>query len=138
MTDRISQERRSWNMSRIRGKNTTPEVQLRKLLHAAGYRFRLHGRNLPGKPDIVLKKYKTAIFVHGCFWHRHEGCAGATVPKTRTEFWTAKFQDTVQRDQRKQQELEKSGWRVITVWECDVRRRPDGVLKDIVSHMVSI
>ena len=125
-------------MSRIRGKNTTPEVQLRKLLHAAGYRFRLHGRNLPGKPDIVLKKYKTAIFVHGCFWHRHEGCAGATVPKTRTKFWTAKFQDTVQRDQRKQQELEKSGWRVITVWECDLRIRPDGVLKDIESHMVSI
>lgn len=136
MTDKISQERRSWNMSRIRGKNTTPEVRLRKLLHAAGYRFRLHVRNLPGKPDIVLRKYKTAIFVHGCFWHRHEGCAGATMPKTRTEFWAAKFQETVQRDQRKREELEKAGWRVITVWECDLKSAPSAVIKDIENQIV--
>lgn len=136
MTDKISEERRSWNMSRIRGKNTTPEVRLRKLLHAAGYRFRLHVRNLPGKPDIVLGKYKTAIFVHGCFWHRHEGCAGATMPKTRTEFWAAKFQGTVQRDERKRGELEKAGWRVITVWECDLKRTPSAVLKDIENQIL--
>jgi len=123
-------------MSRIRGKNTTPEVRLRKLLHAAGYRFRLHVRNLPGKPDIVLRKYKTAIFVHGCFWHRHEGCAGATMPKTRTEFWAAKFQETVQRDQRKREELEKAGWRVITVWECDLKSAPSAVIKDIENQIV--
>lgn len=123
-------------MSRIRGKDTRPEVQLRKLLHAAGYRFRLHVRKLPGKPDIVLKKYKTAIFVHGCFWHRHEGCAGATMPKTRTEFWTAKFHETVQRDQRKREELENAGWQVITVWECNLERTPLAVLKYIENQMV--
>lgn len=123
-------------MSRIRGKNTKPEILLRKLLHAAGFRFRLHVQNLPGKPDIVLSKYKTAIFVHGCFWHRHEGCAGATMPKTRTEFWTAKFQGTVQRDQRKREELEKAGWRVITAWECDLKRAPNSVLNDIKNQIL--
>ncbi|MGD1886602.1 MAG: very short patch repair endonuclease [Cohaesibacteraceae bacterium] len=136
MTDKISQERRSWNMSRIKGKNTKPEVQLRKLLHSAGYRFRLHVKDLPGKPDIVLRRYKTAIFVHGCFWHRHEGCPGATMPKTRTEFWTAKFTDTVQRDQRKRNELEKLGWRVIVVWECELKKAPSVVLKSIENQML--
>lgn len=124
-------------MSRIRGKDTTPEVQLRKLLHARGYRFRLHVGDLPGKPDIVLRKYKTAIFVHGCFWHRHEGCAAATMPKTREEFWTAKFQSTIERDQRKRRELENAGWRVITVWECDLAKRPISVLEDVKNQMLT-
>ena len=131
MTDKISPEHRSWNMSRIKGKDTVPEIRLRKLLHAAGFRFRLHAGNLPGKPDIVLKKYKTAIFVHGCFWHRHEGCAGATTPKTRPEFWQAKFAGTVERDRRKQRELQNAGWRVITVWECDLDKNPSKILEEI-------
>jgi DNA mismatch endonuclease (patch repair protein) len=122
-------------MSRIRGKNTTPEVHLRKLLHAAGYRFRLHAPDLPGKPDIVLKKYKTVIFVHGCFWHRHDGCNGATIPKTRTEFWTEKFRATVERDLRKKEELEQAGWKVIVVWECELKTGPDEVLKAIKKQL---
>ena len=128
MTDRISKAHRSWNMSRIRGKDTTPEILLRKLLHRAGYRFRLHSPDLPGKPDIVLKKYKTVIFVHGCFWHRHEGCPGATLPKTHTDFWLDKFRGTVERDRRKQKELEEAGWRVVTVWECQLKKDPESIL----------
>ena len=128
MTDRISKAHRSWNMSRIRGKDTTPEILLRKLLHRAGYRFRLHSPDLPGRPDIVLKKYKTVIFVHGCFWHRHEGCSGATVPKTHTEFWLDKFRGTVERDRRKQKELEEAGWRVVIVWECQLKKDPESIM----------
>jgi len=131
MADRISQEHRSWNMSRIRGKNTGPEKQLRSLLHRAGFRFRLHDAGLPGKPDLVLPRYKTVIFVHGCYWHRHPGCSRATTPKSRTDFWLAKFQGTVERDERKAKELRNQGWRVITVWECDLERTPDIVLRKV-------
>ncbi|MEL0082613.1 MAG: DNA mismatch endonuclease Vsr, partial [Gammaproteobacteria bacterium] len=106
MTDRISPEHRSWNMSRIRGKDTKPEKRLRTLLHHAGFRFRLHDRSLPGSPDLVLPKYRTVVFVHGCYWHRHENCPKATVPKTRTGFWTSKFEGTIERDNRKEAELE--------------------------------
>ena len=136
MIDRISKERRSWNMSRIRGKDTGPELILRKLLHRAGYRFRLHRPDLPGKPDIVLSKYRTAIFVHGCFWHRHEGCAGATIPSTRQDFWLAKFEGTVKRDRRKQWQLEEMGWRVITVWECELDSDAEGVMKILSNQLV--
>src|SRR5690606_35425287 len=100
MADIITQERRSWNMSRIKGRNTAPEMRLRSLLHRAGFRFRLHAKELPGRPDIVLPKYRTVIFVHGCFWHRHVGCRNATVPSTRTEFWQTKFAANVSRDER--------------------------------------
>ena len=137
MTDRISKAHRSWNMSRIRGKDTTPEILLRKLLHRAGYRFRLHSPNLPGKPDIVLKKYKTVIFVHGCFWHRHEDCPGATFPKTRTGFWLDKFRGTVERDRRKQKELEEAGWRVVTVWECQLNRDPESIMTLIETQLTT-
>lgn len=122
-------------MSRIRGKNTKPEIILRKLLHREGFRFRLHAPDLPGKPDIVLKKYRTVIFVHGCFWHRHPGCAGATTPKTRTDFWLEKFEKTVERDKRKQRELEREGWRVMVVWECDLKSDPESVLSDIKERL---
>ena len=137
MTDRISKEHRSWNMSRIRGKDTKPEVLLRSLLHRAGYRFRLHGPDLPGKPDIVLRKYKTVIFVHGCFWHRHEGCPGATTPKTRTEFWNAKFRGTVERDRRKKAELERIGWKVLTVWECELKSDSKVVLNMLEYQLIT-
>ena len=135
MADRISEQRRSWNMSRIRGKDTAPELQLRSLLHRAGYRFRLHYPTLPGRPDIVLPKYQTAVFVHGCYWHRHPGCPLAATPKTRTRFWQAKFDDTVRRDQRKAAELTQLGWRVITVWECELDRNPEEVLWEIKEQL---
>lgn len=136
MTDRISKEHRSWNMSRVRGKNTIPEILLRKRLHRDGYRFRLHTPDLPGKPDIVLKKYKAVIFVHGCFWHRHKDCPNATVPKTNTRFWLDKFRATVERDQRKQKELEKAGWQVITVWECQLQKDIENTISLIRSKLV--
>lgn len=118
MTDQISPEHRSWNMSRIKGRDTKPEMIVRSLLHRMGYRFRLHRKDLPGKPDIVLPKHKTVIFVHGCFWHRHQGCRFAYTPKSRVDFWNKKFDDNVKRDRRNQKELSSLGWKVITVWEC--------------------
>lgn len=109
MADRISKERRSWNMSRIRGKDTGPEMRLRSLLHRAGYRFRLHRAGLPGRPDIVFPRYGAVVFVHGCYWHRHQDCPNATMPKTRPEFWRAKFQGTVERDRRNADKLTGAG-----------------------------
>lgn len=119
--DRLSEERRSWNMSRIRGRNTTPERAVRSMLHRMGYRFRLHVRRLPGRPDVVLPKYKTVIFVNGCFWHRHKGCRYAYTPKSRTEFWLRKFAENVARDRRATQQIRSAGWRVLVVWECELR-----------------
>lgn len=135
MADRLTKEHRSWNMSRIRGRDTGPERSLRSMLHRAGYRFRLHDKRLPGRPDIVLHKYKTAIFVHGCFWHRHAGCRNATTPSSRTDFWQKKFAETVERDIRKATELSESGWRVISVWECDLEKRPAETLSKIVKKL---
>jgi DNA mismatch endonuclease (patch repair protein) len=119
MTDRITPENRSRNMAAIRGKNTVPEVTVRRFLHAQGFRFRLHHKDLPGKPDIVLPKYRTAIFVHGCFWHLH-GCKNTVIPKTRTEWWLAKLEGNRTRDEKNSQRLKQLGWRVITIWECEI------------------
>ena len=118
MVDRLTVSHRSWNMSRIGGKDTKPEKIVRSLLHRMGYRFRLHRKDLPGKPDLVLPKYHTVVFVHGCFWHRHKGCKYAYTPKSRPEFWQAKFDANVDRDRRAQRELRRRGWRVLTIWEC--------------------
>lgn len=118
--DHLSPEKRSWNMSRIKSKNTVPEMRIRSALHRLGYRFRLHVKELPGKPDIVLPKYKTVIFVHGCFWHRHKGCVRATTPSTNQEYWEKKFRQNMMRDKLEQDELKRMGWRVIVVWECNV------------------
>jgi DNA mismatch endonuclease, patch repair protein len=118
MVDRLNQAERSRNMSRIRGLNTRPELLLRSALHRAGFRFRLHPRELPGRPDIVFRKYSAVIFVHGCFWHRHPGCANATSPKTRPEFWAQKLNGNRRRDGRQIRSLLKAGWRVLVVWEC--------------------
>lgn len=120
MTDRISKERRSWNMSQIRAANTRPEMVVRSVLHRLGYRFRLHSRNLPGRPDVVLPKWKTVIQVHGCFWHRHSRCKFAYTPKSRLSFWTRKFTENVERDLRTTRRLRRMGWRVVTIWECQV------------------
>ena len=122
MVDTISEERRSWNMSRIRSKNTKPELVVRSLLHGMGFRFRLHVKDLPGKPDIVLPKYKTVIFVHGCFWHRHQGCKEATTPKTRTDWWLEKLNRNVARDQEAIAALSSQGIKVIVVWECEAKK----------------
>lgn len=121
MMDRISKEHRSWNMSRIRGRDTKPEKVVRSLLHRMGYRFRLHRKGLPGKPDIVLPKYRTVIFVHGCFWHRHSGCRFAYTPKSRGEFWQQKFRANRRRDHRSTAALTRLGWRVLVIWECETQ-----------------
>ena len=116
---------RSRNMAAIRGKDTAPELAVRRILHAMALRFRLHRKDLPGRPDIVLPKHRTVVFVHGCFWHRHEGCRYATTPKTRQEFWQTKFAANVERDSRNRTDLQQLGWRVIVVWECELLQPSD-------------
>lgn len=122
MTDIVDQQTRSRMMSGIGGKNTKPELALRRALHARGFRFRLHSSGVYGRPDLVLAKYRTVIFVHGCFWHRHEGCRYTTSPSTRPEFWQAKFETNVARDGAVRRKLLEDGWRVATVWECALRK----------------
>jgi DNA mismatch endonuclease, patch repair protein len=119
--DRLTPEKRSWNMSRIRSKNTKPEKAVRSLLHKSGYRFRIHRKDLPGNPDIVLPKFKTVVFVHGCFWHRHENCKYAYTPKSRQEFWKKKFEVNIKRDLKNRNELECLGWKVVIIWECELK-----------------
>ena len=119
--DKLSREKRSEVMSAVKGKDTSPEVRVRKALHANGYRFRLHRKDLPGKPDIVLPKYNTCIFVHGCFWHQHTGCKRATLPTTRRKFWKKKFQANRKRDSQVIKQLEKLGWHVCIIWECKTK-----------------
>ena len=132
MADRISPEHRSWNMSRIKGKDTKIEVMVRQYLFHYGFRFRKNDKRYPGKPDVVLPKYKTAIFVHGCFWHRHEGCKLATTPKTRTEFWMEKFSKNVANDKKHYEELQKMGWNVIVIWECELENNFEGTMQKIM------
>ena len=114
-------EQRSRNMSAIKSKNTKPEIKVRKVLHSMGYRFRLHSKDLPGSPDIVLPKYKTVIFVHGCFWHRHENCKYASTPKTRKEFWNKKFTENKKRDSEIQEKIKILDWRSVVIWECETK-----------------
>ena len=114
-------EQRSRNMSAIKSKNTKPEIKVRKVLHSMGYRFRLHSKDLPGSPDIVLPKYKTVIFVHGCFWHRHENCKYASTPKTRKEFWNKKFTENKKRDLEIQEKIKILDWRSVVIWECETK-----------------
>jgi len=118
MVDNTDPITRSRVMSRIRGYDTTPEKVVRSLLHRAGFRFRLHGKDLPGSPDIALPKWHAVVFVHGCFWHRHRNCPKAYTPKSNVRFWTEKFEANVARDLRKSRELKRLGWRVFVVWEC--------------------
>ena len=122
MADRFSEAQRYYVMSRIPSKDTKPEKLVRSLLHKQGLRFRIHSKKLPGKPDIVLPKYKTCIFVHGCFWHRHMGCSRTTIPKTRKSFWEAKFESNVQRDRENQRKLKELGWQVEIIWECELSK----------------
>lgn len=123
----FSPEKRSAIMSLVRSKNTKPELLVRSLLHRMGYRFRLHRKDLPGSPDMVLPKYRTAIFVHGCFWHQHPGCKKATLPNQNAEFWREKFERNVRRDENAQRRLREMGWRVLVLWECEVKRDADAL-----------
>lgn len=118
MADVHAPAQRSYNMSRIRGRDTKPELIVRSLVHQMGFRFRLHRKDLPGKPDLVLPRHDKVIFVHGCFWHMHQCRYGRVVPATNTEFWQSKRQSTVDRDRRQQKKLKSDGWSVLTIWEC--------------------
>ena len=135
MADRISPEHRSWNMSRIKGKDTKIEVMVRQYLFHYGFRFRKNDKRYPGKPDVILPKYKTAIFVHGCFWHRHEGCKLATTPKTRTEFWMEKFAKNIANDKKHYEELQKMGWNVIVIWECELEKAFEETMQKIMHNI---
>jgi DNA mismatch endonuclease, patch repair protein len=121
MADVHSKEIRSYNMSRIRAKDTKPELLVRKFLFAHGFRYRIHDKRLPGKPDIVLPRYKTVIFIHGCFWHGHEGCRYFVVPKTRTNWWLKKINGNRDTDQRHLLSLNDQGWKVLTIFECELK-----------------
>ena len=136
MVDIVDKETRSRMMSGIRGKNTKPEIIVRKALHAAGYRFRLHCKDLPGKPDIVLPKYRTVIFVHGCFWHGHM-CKKFKWPKTRQKFWREKIEGNIERDKKAIAELEKLGWRVKVIWECDLSSFDAQTLKSLIAPVAT-
>jgi len=130
MTDHLSPEKRSTNMSRIRGKDTVPELTVRKLLHGLGFRFRLHRRDIPGNPDVILSKYRTVVFVHGCYWHRHEKCGrGRSVPSTNRDFWLAKFKKNTERDAEVASLLAAAGWRVLVVWECEIKPKKRAALE---------
>lgn len=136
MADTLTKEKRSWNMSRIRGKDTQAEVKVRKYLFSKGFRYRKNVTDLPGKPDIVLPKYKTVVFIHGCFWHRHPGCKYSYTPKSNIEFWEKKFSANVKNDDIKRKQLEDDGWRVIVLWECDVERRFEQTMEKLVSELL--
>jgi DNA mismatch endonuclease, patch repair protein len=121
MADVHDKKTRSYNMSRIRAKDTKPEMLVRRFLHAQGFRYKLHDKTLPGKPDLVLPKYKTVIFIHGCFWHGHEGCRYYVIPKTRTDWWLSKISTNKTNDSKAEQKLMKEQWKIIILWECDLK-----------------
>jgi DNA mismatch endonuclease, patch repair protein len=137
MADRVSPEVRSRMMASIRGRDTQPELVVRRFLHGLGFRYRLAPRNLRGRPDVVLPKHHAVVFVHGCFWHGHVGCRFATVPATRTEFWTKKFASNRVRDRLSKAELRANGWRVAVVWECALRSDRDATLHRLVTFIRS-
>jgi DNA mismatch endonuclease (patch repair protein) len=120
--DRLSKEERSLNMSKIRSKDTLPEIRIRKALWRMGYRYRLHYKLLPGKPDIVIIKQKIVIFVHGCFWHRHKNCIEASRPKTNSDYWETKINKNIERDKKCQKDIKELGYKVVVIWECSVKK----------------
>ncbi|MBX3007646.1 MAG: DNA mismatch endonuclease Vsr [Melioribacteraceae bacterium] len=133
--DTISKEKRSHNMAAIKAKNTKPEIIVRKYLHAQGFRFRIHRNDLPGKPDIVLSKYKVIIFVHGCFWHQHKGCKRSNIPKSNNIYWVPKLVNNVYRDKENIKLLKKNGWEIIVIWECEIKKnRMEAKLRKITNE----
>ena len=135
MTDIFTEQDRSRVMRAVHGKDTQPERALRSALHRAGYRFRIHRTDLPGKPDIVLPRFGTVIFVNGCFWHQHPGCRKATIPQNNRTFWRRKLRRTVKRDAENKRELADQGWRVITVWECEMHKSMEATMKRIIKKL---
>ena len=139
MADVHTKAQRSYNMSRIKGKNTKPEMLVRKFLHANGFRYKLHDKKLPGKPDIVLPKYRTVIFVHGCFWHGHKNCRYFVIPKTRTKWWTDKIDRNKVNDEKAVKALRKDGWKVINIWECGLKiSHREKILSKILNKLAKI
>ncbi len=134
MTDTVDREKRSEIMSRVGSRDTKPELVVRRIAHGLGFRFRLHRKDLPGRPDIVFPRYRSVIFVHGCFWHRHPSCKYASSPKTRVEYWEDKFQSNVARDARNETLLRDLGWRVMVIWECETKDR-EAVAERISSYL---
>ena len=130
-----TKKKRSLVMARILGKNTKPEIKTRQILHSMGYRFRIHNENLPGKPDIVIAKHKTIIFVHGCFWHLHSGCRDGTIPKTRIAYWRNKLLTNKRRDAGNIRRLRRLGWKVLRLWECEIERKPEKVHLKIIQTL---
>ena len=138
MADVHEPEVRSYNMSRIRNKDTKPEIIVRKYLHSNGFRYRLHDKSLPGKPDIVLKKYNTVIFINGCFWHGHQNCKYFVIPKTRTEWWLEKINRNITNDEVNSCKLRESGWNIITMWECELKpNKRDNTLINLLTKLTN-
>jgi DNA mismatch endonuclease, patch repair protein len=137
MADKVSKEKRSYIMSRVKSKDTRPEMLVRKYLYASGFRYRLHSKTLPGKPDLVLPKYKAAIFVHGCFWHNHQDCSRSNLtPKANNEYWKNKINRNVNRDKHSVQQLQELGWRTFVVWECELKKKSiDHNLSDLANRI---
>ena len=136
--DRVSKEKRSWNMSQIKGSNTKPEIIVRSYLHKSGFRFRLHDKHLPGRPDIVLKKYSSVIFVDGCFWHRHEGCKLAYNPKSRKEFWQNKFDRNIKRDKEVNLIYDELPWKLFRIWECEINEEKLEILGSELKKIIKM
>ena len=134
MTDNLTPEKRSWNMGLIRSRDTKPERLVRHILHSHGYRFRLHRKDLPGKPDIILPRYNTAIFVNGCFWHQHQGCKRSNIPKSNLNYWINKLSRNVQRDKENKRMLKKAGWKILIIWECECKA-PDKLVAKLVKQL---
>lgn len=138
MADVHDKKTRSYNMSRIRAKDTKPELLVRKFLFENGFRYRLHQKKLPGKPDLTLRKHNTVIFVNGCFWHGHQGCKYFVIPKTRTEWWKAKIQATAEKDLKNYEELRRQGWKVIVIWECELKgEKRRETLKNLITKIAN-
>jgi len=132
MADVHDKKTRSFNMSRIRGKDTKPEILVRKFLHSKGLRYRLHDKNIPGKPDLVLKKFNTVVFIHGCFWHGHENCKYFKLPETRKEWWKEKIEKNKERDLKNIKKLKEFGWNVIVIWECQLKENKNNTLLSVL------
>ena len=138
MADKFSKETRSYNMSQIKCKDTKPEIMVRKYLFSRGLRFRKNDKRYPGTPDIVLPKYNTVVFVHGCFWHLHDGCKYAVMPKSNVDFWEKKLYGNRERDKKNMQQLEEMGWNIITVWECQLKKdKIEQTLKELYAQITS-
>ncbi len=135
MADLLSPEKRSWNMSRIHAKDTSIEVKVRKFLFSQGFRYRKNVASLPGKPDLVFPKYRAVVFIHGCFWHRHDGCKGASIPKSRQDYWLPKFDRNVENDKKHYQSLKEMGWRPIVIWECEVNKHFEATMDSLVREI---